>query len=170
MDNWSSVFKEAFKDEALNYGEAGEIIIKEEDIVLPEPDFEAKSGAGPNKKRVYEDTEAGRRKFEEDKKRFKNLKEKKKQLMSKLFRCMDRDVRDKVTESPGYQEAYGKFDILKIWQITEQVVIGRGSVSVYTLTTKLLKLEQTSEYTRYAKDFREAVRDLKRQGTEKIRS
>jgi hypothetical protein len=35
--NWSTEFKEAFLELALNYGEAGDIIITEQDIVLQDP-------------------------------------------------------------------------------------------------------------------------------------
>jgi hypothetical protein len=45
------------------------------------------------------------------------------------------------------------------------VVIGRGAVSIYATTAKLLRLKQTGDYTRYAKEFKEVVHDLKSQGT-----
>jgi hypothetical protein len=35
--------------------------------------------------------------------------------------------------SPGYQNAYDAFDLLTIWRLTEQVVMVRGAISVYTL-------------------------------------
>ena len=38
-NNWNSEFKEAFKDLALNYGEAGDIIISGIDIDLVRPEL-----------------------------------------------------------------------------------------------------------------------------------
>ena len=60
MTNWSTNFKDSFKDLALNYGDAGDIIITGVDIRGEKPDFEKMlEGA-----RVYPNNEAGRKKFD----------------------------------------------------------------------------------------------------------
>jgi hypothetical protein len=79
---------------------------------------------------------------------------------------MDRDVKDRVQSSPGYEEAYQTFNVLTIWLITEQVAaVSRGAVSAYAITSRLLRLKQTKEYATYSREFREAINDLIRQGT-----
>ena len=44
------------------------------------------------------------------------------------------------------ERAYNDFDILVIWNLTEQVVVGRGAISVYSLVTRFLKHIQTGAY------------------------
>ena len=77
---------------------------------------------------------------------------------------MDKDVKDSLTTSPGYQGFYDRFDVLEIWNLTQQVVLGRGAISVYTLIVRLLKHAQDSSYTNYEKMFKEMVVDLRAQG------
>ena len=177
-NNWSSEFKEAFRDLALNYGEAGDIIITGVDIDLLRPEinqrrFEVDENGNPLRddegrvifvaQRRYEG-EAGMHQFEKDEKRWMKLRDNKKKLISKLFMLMEREVRDKVTTSEGYEQAYGNYDLLSLWNIVEQVVLGRGAISIYALTARLLGLKQTGDYARFSKEFRESVVDLLRQG------
>lgn len=177
-NNWNSEFKEAFKDLALNYGEAGDIIISGIDIDLVRPElnqrrFDVDANGNPirdedgelifGNQRRYEG-EAGLRQFEKDEKRWMRLRDNKKKLISKLFRLMEREVRDKVTTSEGYERAYANYDLLSLWNIVEQVVLGRGAISIYALTARLLGLKQTGDYSRFSKEFRESVVDLLRQG------
>ena len=159
--NWNTEFKEAFKNLALNYGEAGDILITGRDphFVQPVRDqqaFRQDADGNPMRnqrgelvmidgQRRYPDGEAGQRAFEEDRKRWQRLRENKKRLISKLFLLMERDVRDKVVTSEGYERAYAAYDLLALWNITEQVVMGRGNVSVYALTARLLSLRQTGD-------------------------
>jgi len=61
--NWSTIYKNAAMCLALNYGEAGEIIITGRDLILPVPnltDF-----------MTYLDTDRGDRAFNIDKERFR---------------------------------------------------------------------------------------------------
>ena len=88
----------------------------------------------------------------------------KKPLISKLLMAMDKDVKDSLVTSAGYQAVYNAFDIVAIWNLTEQVVVGRGAMSVFALVTRLLKHTQTSSYIKYEKDFKEMVVDLRAQG------
>ena len=177
--NWNTEFKEAFRDLALNYGEAGDIIITGRDIDIPRPDFNMRAyDVNENgnvvrdedgdivfmEARRYPNNEAGQRMFEKDEKRWMKLRENKKKLISKLFMLMDRDIRDKVMTSEGYEEAYAAYDILNLWNIVEQVVLGRGAISIYALTARLLSLKQTGEYSRFVREFKGAVTDLMRQG------
>jgi hypothetical protein len=52
---------------------------------------------------------------------------------------MDKEIKDSLMTSPGYPNAYDAFDLLTIWRLTEQVVMGIGAISVYTLITRLSK-------------------------------
>ena len=73
--NWNSEFKSAFKDMALNYGEAGSIIIRDQDIVLREPDYDMLALIPdpnnpeqriPGDQRFYPDDAIGWRRFERE--------------------------------------------------------------------------------------------------------
>jgi hypothetical protein len=44
-------------------------------------------------------------------KRFLTLRENKKKLLSKLLGAMEREVKEKVTSQPGYQNAYVAYNI-----------------------------------------------------------
>ena len=59
MTNWSTDFKNSFKDLALNNGDAGDIIITGIDIRGAKPDFDEVVG----EVRVYSNNEAGRKKI-----------------------------------------------------------------------------------------------------------
>ena len=86
MTNWSTDFKNSFKDLALNYGDAGDIIITGIDIRGAKPYFDEVIG----EVRVYSNNEAGRKKFEKDEQLWLKTRENKKKLMSKLFLNMDK--------------------------------------------------------------------------------
>ena len=77
---------------------------------------------------------------------------------------IDKDVKDALTTSPGYQEFYDEFNLLEIWNLTQQVVLGRGAISVYALIVRLLKHTQDGAYTKYEKQFKEMAIDLRAQG------
>jgi hypothetical protein len=77
---------------------------------------------------------------------------------------MEREVKDKVTSQPGYQNAYVAYGIHAIWNMTKEVCVERGAISVYALIRKLLRTSQREGYQRYSKEFKEAVADLRRQG------
>jgi len=105
--NWTSELRDAFKEYALTCGEAGEIIITGQDLVLARPDRQAmvvpEPPAGPQ--RVFADNDRGDRLFEKYEKRYQKLMEGKKRLISKLLMAMDKDVKDSLVTSPGYQAA-----------------------------------------------------------------
>jgi hypothetical protein len=86
--------------------------------------------------------------FDKNELRTNKLKRNKQKLQSKLLMLMERDVRDKLEATEHYQ----------------QVVQGRGAVSVHTLTTRLITFKQVKEFNRYAKEFKETRTDLLRQG------
>jgi hypothetical protein len=56
----------------------------------------------------------GNKLFERYEKRYKEFKEGKKKLISKLLFCMDKEIKDSLRTSPGYQNAYDAFDLLTI--------------------------------------------------------
>jgi hypothetical protein len=168
--NWKSEFKSAFKDLALNYGEAGSIIIKEVDIVRKQPIYEeTKSIIDPNAEggrrrvRTYPEDAIGWRRFERDERKYEKLEENKMKLMNKLFDAMDKEIRDKMTQALGYQFAYDNCDLLALWRIAEQICLGRGSVSISQLILRIMKMKQTGSYTSFCREFKDAVVDLKRQ-------
>jgi hypothetical protein len=186
MNNWNTTFKQSFLDLALNYGDAGEIIITGRDRPLREPrmddvqrvpverdeDEERLDDANEEDdfedQRVYGNNAEGRKEFREDHRIYLKLKNEKQKLLSKLLSLMERDVRDKLVATDGYERALREFDVLKIWLLTEQVVRGRGAVSIYTMTSRLVTLKQVDkykEYNSYLKEFKDVRSDLMRQGT-----
>ncbi len=60
-------------------------------------------------------------------------------LILKLLTCMEREVRDKVESQDGFRDACRRGDIIRVWQLTENTVRGQGSISVYSITLRLLK-------------------------------
>ena len=89
----------------------------------------------------------------------------KKRLMAKLLMSMDKDITTSLMAAPGYQAAYDAFNILELWRMTEQVVVGRGAISAYTLIARLLKLKQGSDpFAKFDKEFKDLVADLNAQG------
>jgi hypothetical protein len=159
--NWNTEFRDAFKEYALTCGEAGEIIITGIDVPLERPRRNARNADGDL---IFPDDDRGDKAFERVEKRFEKLKEGKKRLISKLLLSMDKDVKDALTTSPGYQEFYDEFNLLEIWNLTQQVVLGRGAISVYALIVRLLKHTQDGAYTKYEKQFKEMAIDLRAQG------
>ena len=135
--NQTSEFSDAFKEYALTCGEAGEIIITRRDLVLNRPHSDAminpQPQAGPA--RVYADDARGDCFFEKDEKSYQKLMEGEKKILSKLLMVTDKDVKDSLVTSAGYHAASNAFDLHTIWNLTDQVVVRRGAISVYTLAT-----------------------------------
>jgi hypothetical protein len=162
MRNWNSEFKQAFKNYALTKGEAGEMIVTGVELILQRPNL---LDVNANGERIYRNNEVGYKRFEREEKRYEKFLRDKKDLLSALLLRMDREVTNKVQASNGYEAAFAAFNVFAIWQMTEQVCVGRGAVSVYTLITTLLKMKQLpNKYNDYAKEFRETADDIARQG------
>ena len=178
MDNWNTEFKESFKEMCLNYGEAGEIIITGNEIILVRPDFNGVVEvaeerpenaaedwvAGRVQVRRYTDNERGYKIFEKDERRYNKLRNGRKKVLSKLLMSMDKEVKTKVMTSEGYQEAATAFDVLTIWNLTENVILGRGAISIFALTSRLINLKQKGDVATYIKEFKEITHDMLRLG------
>jgi len=79
--------------------------------------------------------------------------------------AMDKDVKDSLVTSAGYQAVYNDLNIHEIWNLTEQVVVGSGAISVCSLFTRLLKQTQTGAYTKYENDLKDMVVDSRKRLT-----
>lgn len=154
MNNWNSSFKNAFLKYAIAQGEAADILTTGNDIARVRPN-----------RGDYGNSAMGSDRYREDKKDYEDLWEGKKKLMSLLLRKMSTEVTTIVEGHQDYQEAFMTYNLHRMWQITQEVVQGRGAASVYTLVVRLLKMKQTGEYTEYSNKFKEAVADLTAQGT-----
>ena len=179
MENYS-LFREKYKEYALTCGSAGNIIITGIDEVMriprrnmrvmhmvPDPnnpgqDIEVENPAGAL---VYENTARGDSQFERYEKKYEELMNGKKKLMFKLLSKADTTVKSALTTSPGYQQLFDTFDIHGLWNLTEQVCLGRGAISVYAVIVRLLHLRQDGLYNTYEKDFKRMRADLMAQGT-----
>jgi len=152
--NFVTTFKPAFKEIALLCGEAGEIIINGIDIKMRKPE-----------RQMFPDDQRGDKNFDKYERKYDDLKEGKKKLISLLLIHSDKEIKDSLTTSDGYQQAHDTFDLLAIWQMVEQVVVGRGAISVYSLIVRLLRCKQEENYNTFEKEYKELVIDLMAHGT-----
>ena len=165
--NWNSEFKNSFKNYALTCGEAGNIILTgvDENMRRPVRDMPRDEGGDGAAPRLFPDNDRGDKVFAAYEKKYRRLMEGKKRLMAKLLMSMDKDITTSLMAAPGYQAAYDAFNILELWRMTEQVVVGRGAISAYTLIARLLKLKQGSDpFAKFDKEFKDLVADLNAQG------
>jgi hypothetical protein len=67
---------------------------------------------------------------------------------------MECAVREKVECQPDFRGAMTAGDMFRVWELTEEVVRGRGAISVYTIAFRLLKLKQKSagDFVKFAKE------------------
>ena len=115
--------------------------------------------------RAYTKDEAGRRKYEYDQKRYLKFVDDKRKLTAALFDALSEEVRAKVGQHKDWTNARREYDILKQWRIVEEIVVGRGAVSLYTQIAKLIKVKQSGEdFTGYMKSFKDLVLDIQNQG------
>ena len=165
-NNWNSEFRDAFKEYALTCGEAGEIVISGVNVILarPERNMLGPPDADGQRALMFDNNERGDRNYDKHEKRYNALKAGKKKMLFSLLAAMDKEVKNALTTTEGYQQLYDTFDILGIWNMTEQTVMGRGAISVYTVVVRLLKCMQNDGYTMYEKEFKELVVDLRAQG------
>ena len=174
MENWNTEFKEAFKEFCLTQGEAGEIIIRGVNIEMEQPDFhemawvnipeDQRQEGQPirvrGEARLYPGSSLGYSMFLSEDRRYRNLREGRRRILSKLLTSMVKEVKSRVVTSEGYAAAAGNYDILTVWNLLEQVVQGRGAMSVISLTVRLLRLKQSGGISEYIKEFKEITHDL----------
>jgi hypothetical protein len=173
MRNWNTEFRDAFKDYALSK-RSGEIIISgvdpNEHMRVPARNMRVlvRNEAGEmveSDRQMFADSDRGDRQFNEYEKKYTKILEGKKELLYQLLSHMDREVKDKVKAEGTFQELYDRFDVLGIWNLTQQVVIGVGSMSVYNVISRLLRLKQKGMYVTYQREFQDLVADVRSQGT-----
>lgn len=176
MENFNSVFRDKFKEYALTCGRAGRIIIHGVDDVMRVPrrdmremhmvliDGQMVERENPEGLRLFSDNVRGDRLYEKYERDYEVLMEGKKKLMFKLLSSADPSVKSAMTTSPGYAAMFDAYDIHGLWRLTEQVCLGTGAISVYTLIARLLQLNQRGSYNDYQKDFKRLVMDLRNQG------
>jgi len=89
------------------------------------------------------------------------------EIISKLLTLMDSDVRARLDAQPGFQDALASSNLAAIWQMTENVCIGRGTSTVYHVAIKLWDMKQDTpeSFPAYLNDWRETVRQLRSFGT-----
>jgi hypothetical protein len=97
--NFQSEFREYFRNFALTCGEAGEILLSGQDIVLRPPTREmvemvAGPAGGPAQipgvARMFPDNARGDRSYENYERRYRDIKEGKKKLIAKLLMSADK--------------------------------------------------------------------------------
>lgn len=179
MENFNSVFRERFKEYALTCGSAGHIIITGKNEVMEKrerydrPIIPVSDPDDPTiityqedlSRYIFEDNGRGDKKFERYEKKYNELMEGKKRLMYKLLSSADVTVKTALTTSPGYQQYFDSYDIHGMWMLTEQVCMGRGAISIYSIIVRLLQLKQQDTYYVYERDFKRTVQDLIAQGS-----
>ena len=168
--NWNE-FKAAFMDYCLNFREAGDMIITG---INPfgadeEPGFddmvEVEVDGLPVNQRRFPDNDRGFHRWNQLSQSFRKRKDDKRKLMAKLFECMDKEIRDSVKSSDGYDAAMAASDLLAIWNITQLVVNGRGDISLNQRIVALFKLKQEGrKFDPYMARFFDEVADITRHG------
>lgn len=180
MKNWNTEFREAFLDFTLNYPDAAIILQTgvdrgiDGDTREPHPDQMAmiEDPDNPNGPMIegdqarYANNQLGYARFQRDEKRFREIREAKMKVISKLLSSMERDIRDKVEAAQGFQQAIRTANLIEVWNLTEQVVQGVGAISIYALTSRFMRMRQKGpeDWAHYAKEWRTVVTDLLRLG------
>jgi hypothetical protein len=173
--NFATEFKDAFLAHVVQYGDAGHYLATnqrpindreptENDMVLvldPVTNLMV-----PGNDRKYPATQLGQSKFDRDWRIWKAYRDGSLKVLSKLLSLMEREVRDKVESQPDFRAAMNAGDLFRVWELTEEVVRGRGAISVYTIAFRLLKLKQKSagDFVKFGKEWRDLVTDLLRTG------
>jgi len=90
-------------------------------------------------------------------------------LCSELLLCLDKNLRQSVTQHEKYKEAHGTDDILELFNIVKECAIGRGAFSVYTHLIRFLTIRQKSntaaDFAEYTKNYEDVVTDIMNLGT-----
>ncbi len=89
------------------------------------------------------------------------------EIISKLLTLMDADVRARIDAQPGFHDSLASSNLAAIWQMTENVCVGRGTSTVYHVAIKLWDMKQDTpeSFPAYLNDWRETVRQLRSFGT-----
>lgn len=85
--------------------------------------------------------------------------------MSRILNTLSSEVKASVLNHDGYKVALAEMNVLRMWQIVEEVALGRAAVTVYTILTRVLSLRQNGSYQEYLKAFRDLVTDLTAHGS-----
>ncbi len=84
-------------------------------------------------------------------------------LTGTLLDNLSDELRIKLEAHEDYANALGTFDFLKLYNIVEQIVLGRGSVSIYQAILRIINLKQTpNEYVRFQNTFSDAAYELQK--------
>jgi len=168
-------FRDEVMDKALRFGEAG-IILRtgreadgrepniDQRVLIEDPEHPGQFVEGPNRK--YVNNEVGRATFQADLSRWHRLREKKLGIISMLLTHMERDIRARVDATPGFVEACAQADMLRVWNIIQDTVMGRGSTSAYSLMAKLQRLKQkgAKDWPRFLREFTSLRVEIQKHG------
>eukprot|EP00981_Chlorochromonas_danica_P012233 scaffold4684_cov156-Ochromonas_danica.AAC.1 len=181
MRNWSTEFREAFLDYSLNYPDSAVILHTGVDNgldgdtrephpdqmeLIEDPDNPGTMIEGDHPRYPNFGNQLGFAKFQRDEKRWEKRTIAKMKVISMLLGHMEREIRDKVEATQGFQQARITANLLAVWRITEQVVQGVGAISIYALTSRFMRMKQKGpeDWAHYVKEWRATVTDLLRLG------
>jgi hypothetical protein len=125
-DNWP-LFRDRFTDFAISMGlTVGNILITGTDARANEvePFFDPDA----------EDTNKALTKYQITHKLWSDYTTAKTKVVSKLLQHLDVDIRCKVESVEGFHDARKKANLLKLWQIVEEVAYGSSQVNVHAVT------------------------------------
>lgn len=136
LTNFNSHFRDEFRIVSLSYGDCAEIIMQGVNKIIQEPHEDDLDPIrhtvrpdGTKENMLKYSGENGYRRFEKDEKLYYKFIENKKKLISKLMMAMDHDVRTLVTTKPTFTKLMNDYDLHGIWNLVQEVCIGKGNVS-----------------------------------------
>jgi hypothetical protein len=159
-DNWP-LFRDRFTDFAISMGlTVGNILITGTDARANEvePFFDPDA----------EDTNKALTKYQITHKLWSDYTTAKTKVVSKLLQHLDVDIRCKVESVEGFHDARKKANLLKLWQIVEEVAYGSSQVNVHAVTYQLVTLKQKGpdDWPSFQRKFTNLVVQLKKFGTD----
>lgn len=158
-------FREAVMDKALRFGEPGIWLINgayvgdtreptfDMHVLIPDPDNPGAMIEGARRYPVQ--GTAGQQMFQADLARYHKNREKSLALISWLLTNVERDIRAKLEGVQNFRQACAGADILAVWNAIQDTVMGRGSISVFSVMARYMKVKQSGpgDFARYVKDF-----------------
>lgn len=159
-------FRETVMDKALRYGEPGIWLINgaypddmrepyfDMHVLVPDPNRPGFMIEGAQRKYPAQGN-AGQQMFQADLTRYHKNREKCLALISWLLTNVEKDIRAKLEAVPDFKPSCARADLLFVWNAIQYTVMGRGSISVFAIMAKYMKVKQNGpgDFPRYVKDF-----------------
>jgi hypothetical protein len=170
LTNFVSEFRDSFKDWAIGEGIAGGIVFRNQDRGYQgtrdarPPTYEMLDDAGEGLPQVrrFANNAQGFSLYQTHLKLHADFVNAKMKIISKLNSHMDSDVRTRVTQVQGYEDAVADGNLHQVWQHVQTVCVGNGAVSIYHVTTQFWELKQkgSQDFPQFTQKWNDVVKQL----------